>query len=161
MPQVLIDDLAAWLGVDVEQFFRHPVAAGSATGEEAIVLAPRLGRAVARDSGGGYRTECPGESPVPIPARAARGRGLGAVEVTGDCLLPDLAPGQIAIVAHHEAVPGQIVAVELLSTGECLLKRYAIEDGSIRLRGNEGEGTLYDPEDIDILGPVVGVYTPW
>lgn len=159
MPARYLDDLAAWLGTERGVFLRG-VPQGRRQEVEETVLVPGIARGIAERNGGGYRGEAE-EWEMPIPLRYARGKKLGAIEVIGECLSPDLEPGQFAIISKHQWMPHQIVAVELLATQECLLKRATIEDGHIRLSTNAGEGDLYAPDQIDILGPVIGVFIPW
>jgi transcriptional regulator with XRE-family HTH domain len=78
---------------------------------EVVILAPKIGRGVADTAGGGQIEDYPPQQLTPVPERAAKGHQLASGEVRGDCLAPDLEPGDTAIIAIHEARPGQIVAV--------------------------------------------------
>jgi hypothetical protein len=125
-----------------------------------VMLAPKIGRGVADTAGGGQIEDYPPQQLTPVPERAGKGHQLASGEVRGDCLAPDLEPGDTAIIAIHEARPGQIVAVTKLATGELFYKRFGTESGRYKLSPNPGKGeSLYfEPEEINVVGVVIGRY---
>ena len=127
------------------------------------VRAYRRGRFVATLGGerGGYLEDSVGVEYAPVPAHIAGDRELASVDVIGDCMTPHLVPGDVAIVARHHPRNGQIVAARVIGGAEdALLKRYYYDpdNSTITLRPNHGEARTFAPDELDIIGVVIGRY---
>jgi phage repressor protein C with HTH and peptisase S24 domain len=112
-----------------------------------VVAQANAGRA-----GGGYV-----EDFVYLPPSEARGRFLQVVRVTGDCMEPELSPGDHVLI-DRRAVPqdGQIV-VFTLDGGDVLIKRFHRGNGYLLLWSNGGDHLRLAPESVQIEGVVLRI----
>ena len=93
---------------------------------------------------------------VPVPAELLPGKTLVAARVTGDCMEPEVKPGDSAIVdvANRSPRPGQLVAV-LTEDGSMQIKRFERDESGALLLDNKGGS--YRPNGAKIQGVIVYV----
>ncbi len=93
---------------------------------------------------------------VPVPAELVPGRTLVAARVTGECMEPEVKPGDTAIVDVSDRMPriGDLVAV-LMEDGSMNVKRFGRDDVGVVLLDNKGGE--YRPNGAKIQGVVVYV----
>jgi lambda repressor-like predicted transcriptional regulator len=103
----------------------------------------------------GMDTWEPSGEAVTIDAEAARGRDLVAMIVTGDCMVPDVQPGDTVFVDRNERLPIVGDLIVLATEGGPILKRYDMEDGRPILRDGNRQG--YRPNGARLVGIVFEV----
>lgn len=93
---------------------------------------------------------------VPFPAERVRGRALVAARVTGDCMEPEIRPGDIAIVDIGNRSPrtGQLVVV-LLEDGGMVVKRFSRDSEGPLLE--DAKGGRYRPNGAKVQGVLVSI----
>ena len=100
----------------------------------------------------------PVEEWVYLPWEVARGRTLLGVRVSGDCMEPDVADGDVVIIdVAAVASEGSMVAATILASGDFVLKRLYRRNGEIELRPNVGEPLVLRPDQVRIDGVAIQV----
>ena len=116
--------------------------------------------------GGGHVTE--GEV-VPVTTEDLKGadyRRVGAVEIVGHCLEPQVSEGDHALVdPDGSPARGVLVAVRVKATDELIVKYWMPgEGGAVQLvpdpRSRFGRACPFDPATMEVLGTVFNVIRP-
>ena len=147
----LVANALGYLTVDELLGATEPLPHPSAPGKLAEVVAiPIVGRASA---GATYMGE------VHISSEEAAGRPLKAIRVDGECLVPDVEPGDTAII-DVAAIPqeGEIVVVLDAGTGDTLAKWFhRTPEGVAELHRNDGPPVQLSGGPLQLQGVVVRI----
>lgn len=90
-----------------------------------------------------------------IERDASHGRDLVAMTVMGDCMVPDVLPGDVILVDRNNRLPSVGDLVVLAGESGPMLKRYDIADGQPILR--DSKGGAYRPNGARLVGVVFEV----
>lgn len=109
----------------------------------------------------GYASAGPGGGSVDdwvyLPPLEARGRSVRAFRVTGECMQPEINPGDVVIV-DHDAQPRDGDLVLVWHEDQQLVKRFYRRNSHVELRPNVGEPITLASQDARIQGVVFGVH---
>ncbi|HXI15064.1 MAG TPA: XRE family transcriptional regulator [Chloroflexota bacterium] len=90
-----------------------------------------------------------------------RGRNLAAATVTGECMMPELRPGDVVIFDRNQRTPrnGQTVVAVIHEPGGDIgiVKRFFKLNGKVKLEPLVGQPLIVAAEDVRIEGVVVEV----
>lgn len=101
--------------------------------------------------GVGRIAEAPPDGYIEVPAFV---RADYALQLTGECLEPELRPGDIVGVQQTPICdPGQVALIEIVDTGERTVKRCRMRGGAMRFEPDNGDDG-YDARQVRVLGVV-------
>lgn len=101
--------------------------------------------------GAGRIAEAPPDGYIEVPSFV---KADYALQLTGDCLEPELRPGDIVGVQQQPICdPGQVALIEVLETGERTVKRCRVRNGVMRFEPDNGQDG-YDAREVRVLGVI-------
>lgn len=160
IPRTGLSAIARALGVDI-RYFTDGLPLQEARGayqarSNVVELPPFTTRKlpywrVPATFGVGRIAEAPPEGYIEVPSYV---KADYALQLTGDCLEPELRPGDIVGVQQQPICdPGQVALIEIIETGERTVKRCRVRNGAMRFEPDNGTNG-YDARQVRVLGVV-------